>query len=213
MISVATQFKSRTTSQLRSLNYPRVTGQMDWNATFFFLISPHFLLRCLTWQCYLLSERIPPPRWFTALFQGQTHDWQRVKTPRVDALCCATPSFHLTGTGDRQEIMLSLHPLFFFFHLQHLQWKTQRMCFHSACKATSVVQYFTGREERDCSRTAETRLSVTAVCSDRLSRYLNLRENLSTDPQPEKKRRDPSSDVTVVFISSCALKVAHVMII
>lgn len=34
---------------------------MDWNATFFFLISPHFLLRCLTWQCYLLSERIPPP--------------------------------------------------------------------------------------------------------------------------------------------------------
>lgn len=37
------------------------------------------------------------------------------------------------------------------------------MCFHSACKATSVVQCFTGREERDCSRTAETRLSVTAV--------------------------------------------------
>lgn len=101
----------------------------------------------------------------------------------------------------------------FFFHLQHLQWKTQRMCFHSACKATSVVQCFTGREERDCSRTAETRLSVTAVCSDWLSRYLNLRENLSTDPQPERKRRDPSSDVTVVFISSCALKVAHVMII
>lgn len=62
-----------------------------------------------------IREDPPPPRWFTALFQGQTHDWQRVKTPRVDALCCATPSFHLTGTGDRQEIMLSLHPLFFFF--------------------------------------------------------------------------------------------------
>lgn len=188
---------------------------MDWNATFFFFYLTSFSpsLSNMTVLSTIREDPPPPPRWFTALFQGQTHDWQRVKTPRVDALCCATPSFHLTGTGDRQEIMLSLHPLFFFFHLQHLQWKTQRMCFHSACKATSVVQCFTGREERDCSRTAETRLSVTAVCSDWLSRYLNLRENLSTDPQPERKRRDPSSDVTVVFISSCALKVVHVMII
>lgn len=77
-----------------------------------------------------IREDPPPSRWFTALFQGQTHDWQRVKTPRQDALCCATPSFHLTGTGDRQEIMLSLHPFFFFSICSTYNGK------HSGCVST-----------------------------------------------------------------------------
>ena len=142
MISVAKQLKSRTTSPLRSLNYPRVTGQMNWNATFlFFFISPHFLLRCLTWQCYLLSERIPTPLIYCLI-------------PRADAWLAEGEHStrgcfvlrHAQFPSPREGWQAGDNALVtppFFFHLQHLQWKTQQMCFHSACRRrqwSSILQ-------------------------------------------------------------------------